>query len=91
MTDFSKKCEILADLWIEYRTDDEFKDFIEYNDIGLPLAWFISTGVVTSTPMAEDYVDETFDLFISALEVSENEVDQFTNLNDLLAYIEDRS
>jgi len=41
--------------------------------------------------MAEDYVDETFDLFISALEVSENEVDQFTNLNDLLAYIEDRS
>jgi hypothetical protein len=88
---FETKCDILGQFWFEFRDDEKLKDFIEYNDIGLPLAWFISTGVVTSTPMAEDYVDETFDLFISALEVSENEVDQFTNLNDLLAYIEDRS
>jgi hypothetical protein len=87
---FETKCDILGQFWFEFRDDEKLKDFIEYNDIGLPLAWFISTGVVTSTPMAEDYVDETFDLFISALEVSENEVDQFTNLNDLLAYIEDR-
>ena len=87
---FETKCDILGQFWFEFRDDEKLKDFIEYNDIGLPLAWFISTGVVTSTPMAEDYVDETFDLFISALEVSENEVDQFTNLNDLLAYVEGR-
>lgn len=87
---FETKCDILGQFWFEFRDDEKLKDFIEYNDIGLPLAWFISTGVVTSTAMAEGYVDETFNLFISALEVSENEADQFTNLNDLLAYLEDR-
>lgn len=87
---FETKCEILGQFWFEFRDDEKLKDFIEYNDIGLPLSWFIATHVVMSTPMAEDYVNETFDLFISAFEISHEEADQFTNLNDLLAYVESK-
>jgi hypothetical protein len=87
---FETKCNILGQFWFEFRDDEKLKDFIEYNDIGLPLAWFISTAVVSSTPMAEDYVNETFDLFISAFEISHEEADIFTNLDDLLAYAEGR-
>lgn len=87
---FETKCDILGQFWFEFRDDEKLKDFIEYNDIGLPLSWFISTHVVMPTSMAEDYVNETFDLFISAFEISHEEADQFTNLNDLLAYIENR-
>jgi hypothetical protein len=88
--DFSDKCGILGQFWFEFRDDDKLEDFISYNDIGLPLAWFIATGVVTANPMAEDYINETFDLFLGALEVTEEEVDGMDNLESILAYVESK-
>jgi hypothetical protein len=88
--DFSDKCGILGQFWFEFRDDDKLEDFISYNDIGLPLAWFIATGVVTANPMAEDYIDETFDLFLSALEVTEEEIEGMDNLESILAYVESK-
>lgn len=85
---FSDKCGILGQFWFEYRDDDKLGEFISYNDVGLPLAWFIATGVVTPNPIAEDYVNETFNLFIAALNVSEDELGEVDNLNDLLAIAE---
>lgn len=85
---FSDKCGILGQFWFEYRDDEKLGDFISYNDIGLPLAWFIATGVVTPNPMAEDYVNETFDLFIAAMNITEEEIEGVDNLNDLLAIAE---
>lgn len=87
---FSDKCGILGQFWFEFRDDEKLQDFISYNDIGLPLAWFIATGVVTANPMAEDYINETFNLFLSALEVTEEEVSEFDSLESLLAFIETR-
>lgn len=88
--DFSDKCGILGQFWFEFRDDAKLADFIEYNDIGLPLAWFISTGVVTPNPIAEDYVNETFVLFLDALALSEEDLDGVDNLNDLLEIVEKR-
>lgn len=85
---FSDKCGILGQFWFEYRDDDKLGEFISYNDVGLPLAWFIATGVVTPNPIAEDYVNETFNLFIAALNVTEDELGEVDNLNDLLAIAE---
>ena len=82
MTDFSRKCEILGDLWIEYRTDDEFKDFIEYNDIGLPIAYAVSTNLVKVEPQGELYINETWDLFIDALGLDYNA--EYESLEDML-------
>jgi len=80
--DFADKCGILGQFWFEYRDDEK------YNDIGLPLSWFISTGVVTPNPIAEDYVNETFALFLAALELTEDDVDGLDNLNDVLELVE---
>lgn len=66
-TDFSTKVEILADLWLNYRNDKEFADFIEYNDIGLPLAYIITNDIVKTTPVATKFIEETFDLLIESL------------------------
>ena len=66
-TDFSNKAGILADLWINFRDQEEFADFIEYNDIGLPLAYYIHTEIVLPTQQAEMYVEETFNLLCAAL------------------------
>ena len=80
-THFSNKCDILAELWGEYKNDVQFEDFIEYNDLGLPLAYSISTGIIPVSPRAEMFVNETFDLFLVALERQD---EGFESLEDLL-------
>lgn len=81
-TDYSTKCKILAQLWMDYRDDDDFKDFIDYNDLGLPLSHFISEDLVKSTPKAEIFINETWDLFLQALEADPEQ--QYESLQDLL-------
>lgn len=73
--DFKVKCSILNQLWSDYRYDKDFQDFVEYNDIGLPLASFIDEGLVETTPRAEIYIGETFDLLIAALEIEDQDYD----------------
>ena len=66
-TSFENQCAILADLWLNYKSNEELEDFIEYNDLGLPLAYLIHTGLATVTDDGIVYVDETFDLLLSSL------------------------
>lgn len=89
MIEFANKCGILGELWINYKDDKQFGDFIEYNDLGLPLAYMIAEGLVKEiTPLGEQYIEETFTLFIAGLEINANEVDEEMNLADLLDYVE---
>jgi hypothetical protein len=70
-TTFEAKCDILSRLWQEHRADEDFEDFVEYNDLGLPLAYFISEGVALPAPLAETYIGETFELLLAALDVED--------------------
>jgi hypothetical protein len=69
-------------LWLSYRNDEQFQDFIEYNDLGLPIAYAIDNSIVKSTEMAQRFVEESFDLFLASLEVEDT---GFDSLDDLLA------
>ncbi len=80
-TTLDNKLSILSQLWLDYRDDEEFTDFIEYNDLGLPLAYAISNDIVKITPTAEKFVAETFDLLLAALDVED---DGFETLEDVL-------
>ena len=71
-TEFSNKASILSDLWMNYRDEELFEDFLEYNDIGLPLAYMVSTDLATPTDAGVLYINETFDLFCAALELDLN-------------------
>ena len=81
-TEFTTKCEILAELWMNYRDDEEFLDFVEYNDLGLPLAYMIANNIVTNNDLASKFVEEAFDLLLSALGIDEDT--GFENLDELL-------
>ena len=87
-TPFRTKAEILGDLWLEYRDDEEFTDFVDYNDLGLPLAYAISNGIIETSPMAEQFVEETFRLLLGALKIEDT---GFDNLGDLLAFGDTKS
>lgn len=77
MTSFENKCEILADVWITYRNDEEFQDFISYNDLGLPLAYAISNQIVSGNDKANRFVEEAFDLFLAGLGINEDKGYEF--------------
>lgn len=81
MTTFENKCKILGTLWMEYRGDEEFNDFIEYNDLGLPLSYMLSEEIVKSTTMSEAYVNETWDLFLGSLDMADT---GFESLDEIL-------
>jgi hypothetical protein len=66
---------------MEYRDDEEFKDFIEYSDLGLPLAYAISAGVVESTLTAQGFIEETWNIFLAGLEIEDS---GFDTLDDVL-------
>lgn len=80
-TPYSTKCSILADLWMTYRLDTEFSDFVEYNDLGLPLAYAISEGIVQSTETAKRFIEEAFDLLLAGLDIEDT---GFNSLDEVL-------
>jgi len=82
LTPFQKKCEILAELWIDYKHEEDFADFVSYNDIGLPLAFVLANDIATSTPKSEMFIDETFELLLAALGIDNDE--GYDSLADLL-------
>ena len=73
---------ILADLWLNYRNDEEFVDFIQYNDLGLPLAYAIDSGIVKMTETAQSFIEETFSLLLAGLDIEDT---GFETLDDVLS------
>ena len=80
--DFADKTGILGQLWIDFRDDDNFSAFMDYNDIGVPMAYYLAEGLVTSlTPLGEQYVEESIDMMFKLLEITEAEVDGLEEIN----------
>jgi len=84
---YEDKLAILSDLWLNYRKDEEFADFIEYNDLGLPLAYAIFESIVENTEIASRFVEETFELLLEGLDIEEDT--GFETFDDLLAEADD--
>ena len=80
-TTFEAKCDILAELWLNHRDDEDFIEFCEYNDLGLPLSYLLANEVVGSTEAAIKFVDETFGLLLEKLSLEDR---GFTSLDDLI-------
>jgi hypothetical protein len=72
LTSFEAMSSILGELWMDYKSDKYFKDFIEYNDIGLPIAFLVDNELVEPTQLAKQYVYETWNIFLAALEITED-------------------
>jgi hypothetical protein len=80
MTTPENKLKIISEIWIDYRDDEAFADFIDYNDIGLPLAYFIHTDIVSMTPRADMYIAETFDLLLASLGLEDRGFESFDEM-----------
>jgi hypothetical protein len=80
-TSASNKIKILSEVWMNYRDEEAFEDFVEYNDIGLPLSYFIDAEIIDPSPRADLYLSETFDMLLAALELEDT---GFESLEEML-------
>ena len=79
-TTFENKCEILAEFWINYKNDAEYEDFMTYNDLGLPLAYAVSTGIAESNPRIEGFINDTFETLLSAVDREDEGFDELSEI-----------
>jgi hypothetical protein len=87
MTDFSNICEILGQLYSNYNEDKEFKDFIEFNDLGLPLAYLSSQNLCDVSDDGARYITETWDIFLASLNMKD---EGFEDLEEVFALSEEK-
>jgi hypothetical protein len=80
-TDYSKRIEILNDLWTNYSEEEKFEYMFEMYDVGFPLAHILFNGMVESTPLAKECIDTTFDALLKAFYVEDT---GFDNLEEIL-------
>ena len=88
MTDFSSICEILGSLYANYKEDKEFKDFIEFNDLGLPLAYLTNENLCEVSDDGARCITETWQLFLAGLNMKD---EGFDSLEELFSIAEERS
>jgi hypothetical protein len=80
--DFADKTGILGQLWIDFRDDDNFSAFMDYNDIGVPMAYYVAEGLVNGlTDLGKQYVEESIDMMFKLLEITEAEVEELDEIN----------
>ena len=85
MANFETVCGILGELHFTYGDSKEFKSFVEFNDLGLPLAFLTREGLVVE--LSDDgrrYVIDTFDMFIGSLKVDHEDIMEGMTLDELL-------
>jgi hypothetical protein len=85
MTDLDKQFDILANFYLNYKDDSSTREFIEFNDIGLPLAFLTAEGLCQPSELALVYIQETFDILLATLGVTDI---GFESLDHLLATAE---
>jgi hypothetical protein len=88
VTDFRNVCEILGKLYSVYKDDEEFKDFIEFNDLGLPLAYFVSENLCEVADDGARYITETWALFLAGLNLEDA---GFSDLDEVFESAEEKN
>lgn len=87
--EFADKAGIVGQLWIEFRNDEDFSAFMDYNDLGCPLGYMIAEGIVKEvSPLGEEMINETYKMLLDLLEVTEEEfaVLEEVNLGSILVF-----
>jgi hypothetical protein len=80
-------CEILGSLYANYKQDEDLKDFIEFNDLGLPLAYFVSEDLCQVSDDGARYITETWQLFLASMDLQDTGWDSLDQM--FAAKIED--
>lgn len=82
MNSFSTQCEILSELWLDHRDEDEFEDFLKTNHLAVALAHMVAQGLAKVEERGEIYISEAWGQFLEDLNADPNLT--YHDLDDLL-------
>ncbi len=86
VTPFDVKVQILATLWAEFEGDPDWKEFFDSQDLGLPLAFMMSTRMLPKDTAlgkpGEDLINESFDVLLAAMGIPADS--GFENLDQIV-------
>lgn len=76
-THFSNVCKVLAELWLAYNEEaknhDEWREFFEWADIALPLAYMKNENLVTGIKdEGKKHIEEAWDVFCKMIAIDPN-------------------
>lgn len=77
-THFSKICHVLTQLWLFYRDEadklEEWKEFFNWADIALPLAFSVDNNYVSGLKAeGRAVVNETWSVFCEMIDIDEDQ------------------
>lgn len=82
-TSFQNKLSILAELWISHRDDEEYEDFIEYNDLGLPLAYCLDANLIKELDESGiEMIEDTWDMLLGNLGIEDAGWESYEEMMD---------
>ena len=80
LTPFKIRCQILTDTWLNFKEDEDFREFFLVNDYGVPLAYLLNNGVIMTSSSIEDLINETWDEFMIHQETEDTGFNSFNHL-----------
>ena len=86
-TPIETQVDILAELWMDYRDEQYFADFVSYADLGLPLSYLLANGIVNRTAEADKFISDTWETFLGLCGIEEDT--GFDTLDELFVNIAD--
>jgi hypothetical protein len=90
VTAFELRAEILGQLWLEYRSEPMLSELLEYSDLGFPLAYAYTNGLIGLSEQSANFIAETFSLLLESMGEEPNKIyhDVEDFIEDLDAWIE---
>lgn len=83
-TDFTVVCEILGRFWLDAKGEASWAEFCRYHDLGLPLAYAVTQGIVLSTENTPEFVNETWSELLKVLETADQGFISFEQFKSLV-------
>ena len=83
MLDTRAKAEIIFEFINDYRGDEAFEDFFNYNDLGVPMAVMIVNDLVILNEGGVEVIDETWESLCSNLNDADVNYD-YESLDELI-------
>jgi hypothetical protein len=85
--DTTKKCELIDEFTTRAKKAGVYKDFVEYNDLGIPLATCVVAELVDIKNDAKEIIDETYLEMCKVFEVNPNK--EYSSFDALVAEAND--
>lgn len=71
-TSYGNKVQILGKFWLQCRSDNDLQEFLDENDLGLPVAYALSAGMVEGGAEAKELIEETFDRVLNSMGIEDH-------------------